>query len=335
MIYTDGVLVFFGISLLLYLILGGADFGAGILELFIGDKGVTTIYRAIAPVWEANHMWLIIAVVILFNGFPPVYALVSTALHIPIMMVLVGLILRGTAFTFRHYDAFIDDSQLWYSRVFRYSSAFTVFSLGLIIGPMISGSIPASTEGLTFFDYYIAPWFNGFSMSIGLFTMTISAYIAAVYLLGEVKSDYAYTQLTKATRYLALASVISGLGIFGFSYIGEVNFHEAFLSQPMSILVLGLATAIAPLMHWLIKRKAIWAMRIAVAAQMTLILLGLTFVQFPYLIHLSNDVSISVYESSAPQATMSILFWSLMIGVCIIIPALVYLMFIFKRQEKT
>jgi len=334
MIYTDGVLIFFGLSLLLYLILGGADFGAGILELFMGDKGVSTVYRAIAPVWEANHMWLIIAVVILFNGFPSAYALVSTALHIPIMMVLVGIILRGTAFTFRHYDAVVDGSQLWYSRVFRYSSAFTVFSLGLVIGPMISGTIPASIEGQSFADYYIFPWLNGFSISIGLFTMVISAYIAAVYLLGEVRSESGDSQLTKATRYLALASVISGVGIFIFSYISDVNFHNEFLGHPMSLVSLGLATLLAPLMYVLIKRKSIWLMRIGVSAQMAFILAGLAFIQLPYIIHLSDGVSLSIYDTTAPTATMRVLFWSLMIGVCFIVPALVYLLIIFKRRAN-
>lgn len=334
MIYTDGVLIFLGLSLLLYLILAGADFGAGILELIVGEKGVDTVYRAIAPVWEANHMWLIIAVVILFNGFPSVYALVSTALHIPLMMVLIGLILRGTAFTFRHYDAVVDGSQVWYSRVFRYSSAFTVFSFGLVIGPMISGTIPASIEGQSFISYYITPWLNGFSISIGLFTMVISAYIAAVYLLGEVKTEYGYSQLTKATRYLAIASVISGLGIFVFSYIGEVDFHSEFISHPLSLASIGLATALAPVMYVLIKRRSIWLMRISVSAQMALILSGLAFIQFPHLVHLSDGVNLSIYDTMAPKATMRVLFWALMIGVCFILPALVYLLVIFKRNSQ-
>lgn len=99
MIVTELVIGIMGVSLVLYTLLGGADFGAGIIELFIGDRANETIFRAIAPVWEANHIWLIIAVVILFNGFPEAYAVFSNALHIPILLVLMGIIARGAAFT--------------------------------------------------------------------------------------------------------------------------------------------------------------------------------------------------------------------------------------------
>src|SRR4029453_6983829 len=98
------IVIILGTSFLLYALLGGADFGAGIVEAFAGRRGELTISKAIAPVWEANHVWLILAVVILFTGFPAVYASLSWVLHIPLMIVLLGIIMRGTAFTFRHYD---------------------------------------------------------------------------------------------------------------------------------------------------------------------------------------------------------------------------------------
>lgn len=331
MIYTEGVTVFLGLSLLFYLILGGADFGAGILELLIGDRGINTVQRAIAPVWEANHMWLIIAVVILFNGFPETYALVSTALHIPIMMVLVGIILRGTAFTFRHYDAKIDGSQILYSQVFRWSSAFTVFSLGLVIAPLISGSI--STEIPSgFYDFYIAPWLNGFSIFTGLFLMTLSTYISAIYLLGEVRSEWGYNSIVRAVKGLLIASILSGLGLFLFSYWDENEFHSRFLAQAWSLAALIVATAAVPLIFRLIKRKAIWSMRIAVAFQMTLILVGMLLIQFPYLAIFKDGSTMSIYTHAAPTSTMKLLFWALMIGVLIIFPALIYLIKIFKSN---
>ena len=92
---TEIILAILGISLLLYVLLGGADFGGGILELITRGKGSKIISRAIAPVWEANHVWLILVIVILFVGFPPVYTKVLTVLHIPILLVLLGIIFRG------------------------------------------------------------------------------------------------------------------------------------------------------------------------------------------------------------------------------------------------
>src|SRR5690606_39416673 len=112
------VIIFLWLSLLLYLILGGADFGAGIIELFTSEKNIRrtrkTLYHAIGPIWEANHMWLIIVIVILFVGFPAIYSALSIFLHIPLVIMLMGIIARGTAFVFRHYDAVRDDMQAFY-----------------------------------------------------------------------------------------------------------------------------------------------------------------------------------------------------------------------------
>src|SRR3954469_7219448 len=103
------VILFLCLAILLYFLLGGADFGAGIIELFTSEKNRQrtrkTSYQAIGPVWEANHMWLIIAVVIMFVGFPVVYSSMCTYLHIPLLIMLMGITARGTAFSFRNYDA--------------------------------------------------------------------------------------------------------------------------------------------------------------------------------------------------------------------------------------
>src|SRR3954453_18793274 len=119
------VILILGTSFVLYTLLGGADFGAGIIETFAGRREESTISRAIAPVWEANHVWLILAVVILFTGFPLVYSSLSLVLHIPLMLVLIGIIARGTAFTFRHYDVGKESSHRRYSFLFKLSSFLT------------------------------------------------------------------------------------------------------------------------------------------------------------------------------------------------------------------
>lgn len=95
------ILLVLGIAVLLYVLLGGADFGAGIVEIFTGKRSIDTISKAIAPVWEANHIWLILAIVILFNGFPLVYTTLTTYLHIPVFIILLGIIYKGTTFIFR------------------------------------------------------------------------------------------------------------------------------------------------------------------------------------------------------------------------------------------
>src|SRR3990170_3052155 len=115
------IIIILGASFVLYTILGGADFGAGIIETFAGSKGEKTISKAIAPVWEANHVWLILAIVILFSGFPQVYSAISVSLHIPLMIVLIGIVLRGSSFTFRHYDVAHDRTHNYYTVFFKVS----------------------------------------------------------------------------------------------------------------------------------------------------------------------------------------------------------------------
>src|SRR6187549_2881308 len=135
------VIAYLYLAILLYVLLGGADFGAGIIELSTSQRDIRrtrkTLYHAVGPIWEANHMWLIIAVVILFVGFPVIYSTLSVHLHIPLVIMLMGIIARGTAFVFRHYDAVRDDMQRIYNRVFVGSSFITPFFLGIIAGSTV------------------------------------------------------------------------------------------------------------------------------------------------------------------------------------------------------
>src|ERR1044071_3276095 len=150
------IIIILGGSFLLYTLLGGADFGAGIVEAFAGKREEVTISKAMAPVWEANHVWLILAVVILFTGFPVIYSSLSLVLHIPLMLVLLGIICRGTAFTFRNYDVIEDQSHKYYTTLFKLSSFITPLFLGISLGAMILGRITFNTSA-SFYEKFIAP----------------------------------------------------------------------------------------------------------------------------------------------------------------------------------
>jgi len=92
-------------ALVFYVLLGGADFGGGIWDLLASGPRAreqrAAIEHAIGPIWEANHVWLILVIVVLFTGFPPAFAAISIALFVPLVLLLVGIVLRGAAFTFR------------------------------------------------------------------------------------------------------------------------------------------------------------------------------------------------------------------------------------------
>lgn len=332
--YTELIMIIMGISLILYTILGGADFGAGIIEIFTGDKGNSTVSRAMAPVWEANHMWLIIAVVILFNGFPKAYTVLSTYLHIPVLLFLIAIILRGTAFTFRHYDAYHDFSEQYYSWIFRYSSLFAVFFLGVTISAFFGGTIPADPFG-SFLDVYIYPWFNWFSFSVGIFMVTLAAYIAAIFLLGEVKTELGYLILMKFSTRLFVLSAISGCGIFLFSYWSDLVFHKLFLGNYLSMICLVFATLIVPVIFILIKKKMTWRLRFITGVQIVLILMGWFLIQWPNLVIYEDGSALSMYDAAGPEITMKILFYALLVGVVVIFPGLYILFKIFKTETTT
>src|SRR5438270_6121466 len=129
-------------SLIIYALMGGADFGGGMWNLLAfgprAQRQREAIADAIAPIWEANHVWLILVIVLLFTGFPRGFATMMTALNIPMTVMLLGIVLRGSAFVFRKYD--VEDAHHW-SSVFGVASFLTPFVQGIILGALTTGQI--------------------------------------------------------------------------------------------------------------------------------------------------------------------------------------------------
>src|ERR1041385_2079967 len=144
-------------SLVIYALLAGADYGGGVWDLFAfgprARKQRELIAEAISPVWEANHVWLILVIVILFTAFPPAFAAIATALHIPLSLMLIGIVLRGTAFTFRTYDVQRDNVQRRWSLIFSIARMLTPILLGIILGAIASGTISVSDNA--FFSGFV------------------------------------------------------------------------------------------------------------------------------------------------------------------------------------
>ncbi|HEA28635.1 MAG TPA: cytochrome d ubiquinol oxidase subunit II [Leeuwenhoekiella sp.] len=330
--YTLLTVIILGISLVLYTLFGIADFGAGIIEIFINKKGQKTIVDAIAPVWEANHIWLILIIVILFNGFPAVYSIFSTALHIPVLLFLLGIIARGTAFVFRHYDTYTFRSEWYYSLMFRYGSVLAVTAMGVIFATFYTNTI---SQDLTigFYAYFIAPWLNFFSIAVGIFIAILSAYLASIFLLGETREEDEYKIITLFARRLLGASIISGGFIFLTSYLQGFNFHRDFFNHPPSLISFLLASLIIPLILYFTKKRNIWILRILSSLQIILILGGWFLLHWPNLITFAHGEALNIYEAAAPPQVMKILFWCLLLGGCLILPSLYYLFYVFKFKK--
>src|SRR6266403_592655 len=174
-------------ALIIYALLGGADYGGGVWDLLASGKRAPAqralIAQAIGPVWEANHVWLILVLVVLFTAFPPAFAAISIALHIPLTLLLIGVVLRGTTFTFRAYDVRRDDVQRRWSLVFSISSIITPMLLGIVLGAIASGTIRVK-DGVVV-SGFLKPWLAPFPFAVGLFALSLFAFLAAVFLTVE------------------------------------------------------------------------------------------------------------------------------------------------------
>lgn len=333
MIYV--VIAFLWVSLLLYLLLGGADFGAGIIELFTSDRNRKqtrqTMYRAIGPIWEANHMWLIIAVVILFVGFPEIYSLMSTYLHIPLLVMLLGIIARGTAFTFRHYDAVVDDMQIVYNKIFVYSSFITPLFLGIIAGSAVSSRI--NPDATSFPDAYVWNWLNLFAISVGLFTVAICGFLAAIFLIGEANDEQDRLRFVKKSKMMSIAAFICGALVFGAGYMENIPLFAWTFGNTYSLLAV-IAATISFIMLW--ARFKAWSntmLRLLAGFQISMILFAATFDHFPYIVLLKNGHHLSLLEKGQESA-INMLGTALLLGSIFILPALFYLLYSFKKKSS-
>ncbi|MGH1334702.1 MAG: cytochrome d ubiquinol oxidase subunit II [Aureispira sp.] len=322
------------VSFYFYTMLGGADFGAGIIELFAGNKTIRPIYKAIAPVWEVNHMWLILAVVITFNAFPPIYTQMSISLHIPLFVILMGIVLRGTAFTFRHYDTHEDETHVYYHWIFRLSSLLTALFLGITLGAMLYGRID-TTPTSSYYAQFIAPWFNWFCLSLGVFVALIFAYIASVFLIGEVlehpKQVFFFAKVAKRT---SLLMVVMGAVVLGLAYWYEVPFLKEGDNYLWSGLSIGLASVLMFFIWKCIDTANVFWMRILTGAQIAFIMMGWAMNQIPTILYTQQGNHLTIYNSVASDATLYYLCIALLVGVIIIFPSIYYLFRIFKFQEK-
>lgn len=206
-------------SLVLYALSAGADFGGGVWDLFASGRRApaerAAIDRALGPIWEANHVWLIVAVVLVFAGFPSAYGAILTALHVPMTIVLLGIVLRAAAFVFRKYDTRSDAVHRRWSRVFGVASLLTPFFLGASLGALASGEIRVVEGRIA--SGLLGAWTRPFALGCGLFAELLFAFLAAVYLTVETGGE---AVLARTFRRRALAS--GALLLPAFAYLFRV-----------------------------------------------------------------------------------------------------------------
>jgi cytochrome d ubiquinol oxidase subunit II len=328
------VLLFLGLAIYLYCLLAGADFGIGVNELFIKRENKKEhqqlVKEAMGPVWEANHMWLIIAVVILFVGFPKIYAEVSIYLHIPITLMLVGIIMRGCSFSFLHYDPIDDESHKVYSVIFSISSILTPITFGIIIGALMLGRIPPETG--SYYATYVAPWCNPFCFTMGLLVLSIFTFTASVFMIGEEHVGSFKQGYLKRAKVFHLVMVLAGALAFITAEMSGYPLVNKFLSNPIALGAIALATFSHFLLWKYFETKSGWGLRLLTGFQILMVIVAWMDIVFPEGIYYSNGTVLSFFEAASPSSTLHVLGWALMGGSCLFLPLLSYLFFVFKRH---
>src|SRR2546426_4429603 len=316
-------------SLIVYALMGGADFGGGIWNMLAfgprAQRQREAIGDAIAPIWEANHVWLILVIVLLFTGFPRCFATMMTALNIPITVMLLGIVVRGSAFVFRKYD--VKDTRRW-NIFFGMASFLTPFFQGIILGALTTGQIRVE-QGRVLTGFMTA-WLTPFAMSCGVFALGLFAFLAATYLTldtqdeADLQDDFRRRALWSG---LALAPI--ALVVFLTSRQGApAMYHE--LTRwwaPVLLVWTSLFAGAALIALW---RRRFVAARVAAIGQVSLILVGWGLAQYPNLV----TPDITVTNSAAPEFTLRLLVIALGFGAILLLPSLAYLFYVFKLRER-
>jgi cytochrome d ubiquinol oxidase subunit II len=320
-----------------YVLMGGADFGGGLLDLFARgprrEAQRTLIADSIAPIWEANHVWLIVVVVVLFTAFPVAFGTLGTVLHIPISLLLIGIVLRGSAFVFRSYGSRDRARRETWGLAFAIASSVTPILLGVIIGAVTSGAVATAARRLgsaSFTEIFVAPWLAVFPIVVGLFALALFAFLAAVYLTVVATDEALQNDFRRRALIMAAAVFLFACVSLGVSLSAAPRVAAGVMRTSWSLL-LHICTATSAI----VAIVALWRRRYVVArygaaAQVSFILWGWAFSQYPFII----PETITIRGAAAPLLTLRLLLVGLTVGGMILIPSLLYLFKTFGGGAK-
>ncbi|BAS26474.1 cytochrome d ubiquinol oxidase subunit II [Limnochorda pilosa] len=326
----QGVLLLMLLALNAYAVLGGADFGGGVWDLFARgprkEAQQEAIARAMGPVWEANHVWVIFLVVLLFSAFPPVFAAVSVAFFLPLHLVLLGIILRGAAFVFRARMPRREPPYGLWASLFGAASVVTPFLLGAALGAISSGGVRL-VDGAVRVDPALA-WFSPLSLMIGALALTLGAYLAAVYLTvetrGALQEDFRRRALGAGAALAVIALVLLLVLPSQAPHLWQ-SFHRP---AAWALLLGGLAAA--ALSAWAVWRRRFLLARAVSVAEVSILLWGWGLAHWPYLIY----PDLTVAGTAVPDPTLRILLIVSLVGLVFIAPALGLLFRVFKGEPE-
>jgi cytochrome d ubiquinol oxidase subunit II len=326
---------FMVLGIIAYAVLAGADFGGGVWDLFAAGPRKrdqqNAIAHAMGPVWEANHVWLIFVIVILFTCFPKGFVILTTALFAPLHLALLGIMLRGASFVFRGHGrkkASLPGERLHtplWRALFGISSVLSPLLLGAAFGSVTSGTI-------TVRDGRLAPsggiaWLSPYAIGCALLALSACAYLAAVFLCketeGSLREDFRRRAILAGTTTAALALIVLPLAAREATWF----FHRLLAPASAPIIIAGLTTF--ALSAWAVFARRYALARIFAAAEITLLLLGWAIAHRPYLIF----PDMTLQDAAGPAASIRFVVVASALGMAILLPSLLLLFRVFKSDD--
>jgi cytochrome d ubiquinol oxidase subunit II len=310
-------LLFVLVGLVLYTVLAGADLGTGFWQLTARDRRLRArVYSSIGPVWEANHVWLIFVLTVLWTAYPQVFAVVSTTLAVPLFLAAIGIVLRGTAYALHGASRGPEDHRE-IDTVFGLSSVLTPFALGAVVGGIASGRVPADGSGDA-----VTSWLNPTSVLAGVLAVAVGAYLAAVLLAADA-ARVGDAEVAAAYRRRALVGgVVTGvLAVAGLAVVhadAPALFHGLTHGAGLAcVLVSVLAGGLALGLVW---RHRIEAARYVAGVAIAALLAGWAMAQRPDVLP-----GLPVAAAAAPTPTLVAVVIAVLVGAAVVGPALLLL----------
>ncbi len=327
------ILLAIGAGMTLYVLLGGADFGGGVWDLLAHgptrERERSLISAAIGPVWEANHVWLIFVVTVLFAAFPSAFAALGVALYLPFGIAVAGIVMRGAAFAFRAYGGSGAGWRSVWTRVFGIASLVTPMALGMSAAAIASGRIRVDANAVVRADL-VGAWTGPLSWVAGLLALAMCAFLAATYLTVEA-AQRADQELEGRFRRRALgaglaAGALAGMGLMVVRSDAPLLWHGMLEDGwPLA----GLSAITGLLAIGAIYRRRERIARAAAAVAVGSVVAGWGVAQWPYLI----VPDLTAADAAAPKSSLGPIALGLAVGAALVVPSLLLLFRVFKASQ--
>jgi cytochrome d ubiquinol oxidase subunit II len=314
---TAAAVVLFG-AIIIYAVFGGADFGAGFWDLVAGgarrgERPREVIDHSIAPVWEANHVWLIFVFVVLWTCFPEAYASIMLTLFVPLTLAALGIVLRGASFAFRK-SVIRTRDQRNFGAAFALGSVLVPYCLGAVAGSVASGRVPAGGVAGDAWD----SWVNPTSVLGGVLAVCTSAYLAAFFLVRDA-DRIADAEMVGYFRRRAIAAG-AGAGIVAAAGIAVLSDDAPYLfdgltSRALPLVILSAVAGVGALV--LVVRRARRGARLAAVVAVVGVIAAWGVAQWDYLL----PTSLTVTAAAAPSGTITAVLVATVLAVVLIVPA--------------